>query len=76
MFVIGIILILAGAGSMFYGNLQNTDLISQLNARFSDLFSESGLLSSISTNPGDIYVYAGTAAIVIGLILVVAGRKK
>ena len=66
MFVIGVILILAGAGSMFYANLQNTDLGSQFDA----------LVSSGSTNPGDIFLYAGAAAVIIGLLLVVAGRKK
>ncbi len=80
MFAIGIILILAGAGSMFYGDLLKEQLLSNVTQRAENAWKQlTNLFSNDSTFfdvPGKIYVYAGAAAIVVGVILVVAFKNK
>ncbi|MDD3401225.1 MAG: hypothetical protein PHT58_06330 [Eubacteriales bacterium] len=63
---VGIILMLAGAGSFFYGCFQNNDLGSQIESLFSKGIA----------NPGDIWIYIGVTAFVIGIILTIAGAIK
>lgn len=66
MAIIGIILLLGGIGGAIYGNSLNNDGMAQLES----------FLSSGKTNPGDIYLYIGIGAAVLGLILLIAGIAK
>lgn len=66
MFILGIILAIAGAGSLIYGILQNNSVEAQL----------SSLFSSGSVDPGTLWIIVGVIAAVIGIVLLVAGKKK
>ncbi|MBR0156379.1 MAG: hypothetical protein IJM20_02540 [Clostridia bacterium] len=66
MIVFGILLILAGAGGVIYGVMQNNDGMAQL----------SSLLQSGSMNPGTIFIIAGAAVALIGLILTIVGATR
>ncbi len=66
MLALGIILIIAGAGSAIYGFISNNSWESQL----------SSLLSSGSVNPGTLWIIIGVVAIIIGIILTVVSSKK
>ncbi len=66
MIVFGILLILAGAGGVIYGVMQNNDGMAQL----------SSLLQSGSLNPGTIFIIAGAAVALIGLILTIVGATR
>jgi RNA polymerase subunit RPABC4/transcription elongation factor Spt4 len=60
----GIILVIAGLISVFYGNNQNNSLEAQINS-----FFESG-----SKNPGTIFIILGVIGIIIGIVLII--REK
>ncbi len=66
MLVIGILLVLAGAGSTIFGIVQNNDLERQMESIF-----ESG-----TANPGTVWIVVGAVALVVGIILLVVNFKK
>jgi hypothetical protein len=66
MLALGIILIIAGAGSAIYGFISNNSWESQL----------SSLLSSGSVNPGTMWIIIGVVAIIIGIIIAIVGASK
>lgn len=66
MFILGIILAIAGAGSAIYGITENNNGLSQL----------SSLLSSGSVNPGTVWIIVGAIAVVVSIVLMIVGRKK
>ena len=66
MLIIGVILAIAGTGSLIYGITQNNNVSSQLYS----------ILSNGSSNPGTIFIVIGIIAIVIGLILIIMGMKN
>jgi len=66
MVIFGIILLIADTGLAIYGNSMNGDLEAQL----------SSLLEKGSANPGDIFLYIGIGAAVLGLILLISGLVK
>jgi uncharacterized membrane protein YidH (DUF202 family) len=66
MIVLGIILIVAGGISWFYGSSQNNNMDVQLDSFF----------SSGKTNTGDTFVIIGIILVVVGVILLVAGLAR
>ena len=66
MLIIGIILLLAGSGSLIYGITQNNSGSAQWKS----------LLSSGSTNPGTVFIVIGAIAAVVGLVLVIIGAMS
>ena len=66
MAIIGVILMLLGAGGAYYGYNQNNNMEAQLESIF----------SSGSKDPGTIFIIAGAAVAVIGLVLLIAGVAK
>lgn len=66
MFILGIILIIAGIGCAGYGYMQNNSLEVQVNS----------FLSSGSVNPGTLFIVIGVILLVVGIIICVVGRKK
>ena len=60
---LGILFILAGAGGIVYGVMQNNDVEAQMTS----LFSEG------QTDPGTIYIIIGAAAVLLGLIFIIIG---
>ena len=66
MFILGIILIIAGIGCAGYGYMQNNSLEAQVNSS----------LSSGSVNPGTLFIVIGVVLLVVGIIICVVGRKK
>lgn len=66
MFVLGLILMLGGIGAAGYGIYLNNDVEAQLTSLF----------SSGSMDPGNTWLIAGGVAAVVGLLLLIFGRKK
>ena len=66
MVILGILLLLGGIASAGYGILQNNDLEAQLASVF----------TKGSANPGTIWIIAGVAVAVIGLVLLIVGLSK
>lgn len=66
MFILGIILIIAGIGCAGYGFMQNNSLEAQVNS----------FLSSGSVNPGTLFIVIGVILLVVGIIICVVSRKK
>lgn len=66
MFILGIILIIAGIGCAGYGYMQNNSLEAQFTS----------IMSSGTTNPGTMFIIIGVILLVVGIIICVAGRKK
>lgn len=66
MTILGIILIIAGAGSMIYGYTMNNSLERQLEAIF----------SSGTSNPGTTWIIVGAVLAVLGVIALIAGMSK
>ena len=66
MFILGIILIIAGIGCAGYGYMQNNSLEAQVNS----------FLSSGSVNPGTLFIVIGVILLVVSIIICVVGRKK
>ena len=66
MFILGIILIIAGIGCAGYGYMQNNSLEAQVNS----------FLSSGSVNPGTLFIVIGVILLADGIIICVVGRKK
>ena len=66
MIIFGIVIVILGVVSAVYGNHLNNDFEVQLENLF-----ETG-----TTDPGDIFMFVGIAAAVVGLILFVMGLIK
>lgn len=66
MFILGIILIIAGIGCAGYGYMQNNSLEAQFTS----------IMSSGTANPGTMFIVIGVILLVVGIILCVVGRKK
>ena len=69
MYFLGIIFILAGIGSIYYGTEINNNLVAQ----FSSLFNTG------TVDPGNIYIFLGVAGIAIGSIFISVeynGKKR
>ena len=66
MIICGIILLIAGIASAVHGNTLNNSVASQLQSVF----------SSGQANPGNVWLYLGIAAAVVGLVLFIAGLIK
>ncbi len=69
MTLIGIILLIAGIVCALYGNSLNHSVEAQLESLF----------SNGAANPGDVYLYPGVIAAVIGLVILavnLSGKKK
>lgn len=66
MLMIGILLMLAGAGSTIFGIVQNNDLERQMESIF-----ESG-----TANPGTVWIVVGAVALIAGIVLVIVHFKK
>ena len=64
--ILGLISLLAGIALALYGNSLNNSVSAQLNSLF----------SSGNVNPGNIWLYGGVALAVIGLVLLVIGKKQ
>lgn len=66
MTIVGIICIVAGVISAIYGISMNNSIEAQLTSLF----------SSGNANPGTMWIIIGVIAVVIGIVLLIAGRKK
>ena len=66
MFILGIILIIAGIGCTGYGFMQNNSLEAQFTS----------IMSSGTANPGTMFIVIGVILLVVGIILCVVGKKK
>lgn len=66
MIIVGVLLILAGGASAVYGVTQNNSWEAQL----------SSLFSSGSSDPGTMWIIIGGIAVVVGLVLLIAGITK
>ena len=66
MLVLGILLLLGGAGSLIWGFMQNNNAEAQLRS----------LLSSGQMDPGTIFIIVGAVCAVLGLILTIIGATK
>ena len=66
MFILGIILTLLGVGSLVFGLMQNNSLEAQFTS----------LLSSGSVDPGTIWIIAGAIAVILGLVLIILGKRR
>ena len=66
MFILGIILTLLGVGSLVFGLMQNNSLEAQFTS----------LLSSGSVDPGTIWIIAGAVAVILGLVLIILGKRR
>lgn len=66
MIIVGILLIAAGGASAIYGVTQNNSWEAQL----------SSLFSRGSSDPGTVWIIIGTLAVVVGLVLLIAGIAK
>ncbi len=66
MFILGIILIIAGLGCAGFGFIQNNSLEAQINS----------LLSSGTANPGTMFIIIGAVLIVVGVVCCIASKKK
>ncbi len=66
MVVLGVIALIGGIISAVFGNMQNNDLEAQFNSFF----------NNGSANPGDVFIYIGIAAAVIGVLLIIIGAVK
>ena len=66
--IVGILLMLGGAGSLIYGIMSNADLINRARSFF----------TGANKNPGTVFIIIGIVALVIGLIvtIIAATRKK
>jgi hypothetical protein len=69
MFIIGIILTVIGAGSAIYG-------LTQLTGFSGAIYNFANELGVGATNPGLIWLIVGAIALIVGIVLMVAGRKK
>ena len=66
MFILGIILIIAGIGCAGYGFMQNNSLEAQLNS----------IMSTGTADPGTMFIVVGVILLVVCIILCVVGKKK
>lgn len=66
MFILGIMLIIAGLGCAGFGFIQNNSLEAQINS----------LLSSGTANPGTMFIIIGAVLIVVGVACCIASKKK
>lgn len=66
MTVFGIIFLLAGIASAFYGNMLNNDIESKMESIFRDG----------NTEPGSIFLFVGIAVALIGLLMFIKGLSK
>jgi hypothetical protein len=66
MFILGIILALLGAGSLVFGFIQNNSLEAQFTS----------FISSGSVDPGTLWIIIGAVAAVLGIILIVIGKRR
>lgn len=66
MFILGILLAVLGAGSLVYGFAQNNSL----EAQFTSFFS------SGAVNPGTTWIIIGAAAAVLGIVLMIIGKRR
>ena len=66
MFLLGIILVVAGLGSAGYGFMQNNSLEAQF----------SSILSSGTANPGTMFIVIGVILLVVGIICCAASKRR
>ena len=66
MFILGIILAVAGVVCAGFGFMQNNSLEAQFNS----------LISSGTTNPGTIFLVIGVILLVVGILLCILSKKK
>jgi hypothetical protein len=66
MTIFGIVMIILGSGSLFFGYYQNNSLEAQWNS----------ILGSGVINPGTPFMIGGTILVVIGVIVLVFGLMK
>jgi len=62
----GIILAIAGAGSLIYGIVLNNDINAQMNS----------VIMAGKTNPGTIWIVIGIIAIIVGIIVYLMQKKN
>ena len=66
MTILGVILLVLGGGSLFYGNSLNSSLEAQMTSMF----------NTGAANPGTPYMIIGGIALAIGLVLLFVGLMK
>ncbi len=70
-FLVGLILLVAGAAALVYGIISYNQVTETVGGAFKNLFS-----GGADKNQAIIWIVAGAAGAVVGLVLLLSGRRR